>query len=71
MVLGDADELKLVYPQAGAEPERFAEFPAVYRWLSPMAGPSRAKNTRLAAAYCRANPEWRLAIQAHKFWRIP
>jgi 7-carboxy-7-deazaguanine synthase len=71
LLLRDADELKLVYPQPGAEPERFADFAAVYRWLSPMAGRSRARNTREAADYCRAHPEWRLAIQAHKFWRIP
>lgn len=71
LVLNDADELKLVWPQRGAEPERFAEFSAVYRWLSPMAGKRRAVNTRTAAAYCKANPLWRLAIQAHKFWNVP
>ncbi len=71
LVLHDADELKLVYPQKDAEPEKFAEFAAVYRWLSPMDGKRRAANTRSAAAYCRAHPEWRLAIQAHKFWKVP
>lgn len=71
LVLGEADELKLVYPQQGAEPERFAEFRATHRWLSPMDSPRRAANTRAAAAYCLAHPEWRLAIQAHKTWGIP
>ena len=70
-VLRDADELKLVWPQRGAEPERFADFAAAHRWLSPMAGPRRAVNTRGAAAYCLAHPKWKLAIQAHKFWRMP
>jgi hypothetical protein len=28
---GDVDELKLVYPQPGAEPERFASFSALHR----------------------------------------
>jgi len=71
LVLHDADELKLVYPQRGAEPERFAAFAAVHRWLSPMAATRRTKrHTALAAAYCLAHPQWRLAIQAHKTWGI-
>ena len=71
LVLTRADELKLVHPQEGAEPEHFAGFPATHRWLSPMDGPRLRENTRLAAAYCLANPAWRLAIQAHKTWGIP
>jgi 7-carboxy-7-deazaguanine synthase len=70
LVLSHADELKLVYPQPGAEPERFAEFSAPCRWLSPMDCDARAQNTQAAAAYCLAHPEWRLAIQAHKTWGI-
>lgn len=72
LALNDADELKLVYPQSDAQPDRFTEFSAVYRWLSPMAAPRRtARNTIAAANYCLAHPEWRLAIQAHKFWGVP
>ncbi len=71
LVLTEADELKLVYPQPGAEPERFAHVMAAHRWLSPMDSPARAANTQAAASYCLAHPEWRLAIQAHKTWNIP
>jgi 7-carboxy-7-deazaguanine synthase (Cx14CxxC type) len=71
LVVTAADELKLVYRQAGAEPERYRDFVSRYRWLSPMDGPLIRENTQLAAAYCRANPDWRLAIQAHKTWGIP
>jgi 7-carboxy-7-deazaguanine synthase len=71
LVLGSADELKLVYPQVGAEPELFAGFPASHHWLSPMDGPERRRNTEAAAAYCLAHPQWRLAIQAHKSWGLP
>lgn len=71
LALNDADELKLVYPQRGAEPELFTDFRAVHRWLSPMDAPRRrAANTRAAVAYCLAHPEWRIAIQAHKTWGI-
>ncbi len=71
LVLQAADELKLVYPQIGAPPERFADFPAPIHWLSPMDGPARRANTEAAAAYCLTHPQWRLAIQAHKSWGLP
>jgi 7-carboxy-7-deazaguanine synthase len=71
LVLQDADELKLVYPQSGLAPEALAGFRSVHRWLSPMDAPNRSENTQAAATYCRDHPEWRLAIQAHKFWSIP
>jgi 7-carboxy-7-deazaguanine synthase len=71
VVLQTAHELKLVYPQIGAEPEQFAGFPANHHWLSPMDGPRRQANTEAAAAYCLAHPQWRLAIQAHKSWGVP
>jgi len=71
LVLDRADELKLVYPQAGAAPEQFVGFPARHHWLSPMDGPDRQRNTAAAAAYCLAHPAWRLAIQAHKSWGLP
>lgn len=71
LALRDADELKLVYPQQGISPASFADFSAPYRWISPRDGERRAANTRAAADYCLKNPPWRLAIQAHKHWKIP
>jgi 7-carboxy-7-deazaguanine synthase len=71
LVLHEADELKLVYPQAGLSPNDLADFAATQRWLSPMDGPDRLSNTARAADYCRKNPEWRLAVQAHKYWNVP
>jgi 7-carboxy-7-deazaguanine synthase len=71
LALGDADELKLVYPQDGLAPEDLDEFRAVHRWLSPMDGPDLAANTAAAAAYCLRHPQWRLNIQAHKAWGLP
>jgi 7-carboxy-7-deazaguanine synthase len=71
LAVHQADELKLVYPQDGAEPDKFAEFPAGHHWLSPMDGPDLRANTKAAAAYCLAHPRWRLAIQAHKSWGLP
>jgi 7-carboxy-7-deazaguanine synthase (Cx14CxxC type) len=60
-------ELKLVYPQPGAEPERFAALDFENFLLQPMDGPNQAANTAAAIAYCLAHPRWRLSLQTHKF----
>ena len=65
------DELKLVYPQADGEPERYERLDFRYFSLQPMDGPDRARNTELAVAYCRAHPRWRLSLQTHKLIGIP
>lgn len=65
------DELKLVFPQAGAPPEAFADLRFQHFFLQPMDGPDRDANTRAAVAYCLAHPRWRLSIQAHKVTGIP
>lgn len=71
VVLRRADELKLVYPQANALPERFTGFDAGLFFLQPMDGPRVAENTRAAVEYCKAHPQWRLSLQTHKLLGIP
>jgi 7-carboxy-7-deazaguanine synthase len=61
------DELKLVYPQPGAEPERFEGLAFAHFFLQPMDGRERELNTQAAIAYCLAHPRWRLSLQTHKF----
>ncbi len=60
------DELKLVFPQPGAEPEIFAGMEFRNFFLQPMDGPMKAQNTAAALAYCMEHPQWRLSIQMHK-----
>jgi 7-carboxy-7-deazaguanine synthase (Cx14CxxC type) len=67
LVLTDGDELKLVYPQADAAPDRFVGLSFRHFFLQPMDGPHLAANTASAIAYCLANPLWRLSLQTHKF----
>ena len=66
VVLARGDELKLVYPQADAPPERFESLDFTHFFLQPMDGPSLADNTRAAVDYCLAHPRWRLSVQTHK-----
>jgi 7-carboxy-7-deazaguanine synthase (Cx14CxxC type) len=60
------DELKLVFPQPKAPPERFEALAFSHFFLQPMDGPDRSRNTERAVAYCLAHPRWRLSLQSHK-----
>ncbi|MEQ8265680.1 MAG: 7-carboxy-7-deazaguanine synthase [Parvibaculum sp.] len=64
-------ELKLVYPQAEAQPERFEALYFRHFFLQPMDGADVEENTRAATAYCLAHPKWRLSLQTHKLIGIP
>jgi 7-carboxy-7-deazaguanine synthase (Cx14CxxC type) len=71
LVQTSGHELKLIFPQAGAEPERYASLSFAHFFLQPMDGPNRAANTRAAAEYCLKNPQWRLSLQTHKLIGLP
>ena len=60
------DELKLVFPQTGAEPERYEALAFAHFFLQPMDSPEREANTQAAIAHCLAHPQWRLSLQTHK-----
>ena len=64
------DELKLVYPQKGGEPSRYAGQDFNHFFLQPMDSPARDLHTRQASAYCLEHPKWRLSLQTHKFLGI-
>lgn len=66
LVLTHGDELKLVFPQAGGPPERYAGLDFARFSLQPMDGPELAGNTRAALEYCLEHPQWHLSLQTHK-----
>jgi 7-carboxy-7-deazaguanine synthase (Cx14CxxC type) len=70
LVQRSGDELKLVYPQAGFDPEQFESLDFKHFFLQPMDGPRRAANTELAVGYCMEHPRWRLSLQTHKLLGI-
>jgi 7-carboxy-7-deazaguanine synthase len=70
VVQTSGQELKLVYPQPGVDPERFEGLDFERFLLQPMDGPAREANTRAAIAYCLAHPRWRLSVQTHKYLGI-
>ncbi len=65
------NELKLVYPQVGAEPELYEHLDFEHFYLQPMDGEETERNTQLTLQYCLQNPQWHLSIQTHKLLNIP
>ena len=70
-LLKRGDELKLVFPQEGLQPEELEDLEFQYFYLQPMDGPDIAENTRLAVQYTLLHPLWRLSLQTHKLLGIP
>lgn len=77
VIVQRCNELKLVYPQPEAPPERFAAIDADYRFLSPLnpfdssqIAPAQQPSTQAAIDYCLAHPQWRLTVQMHKVVNI-
>lgn len=66
LVLRAGNELKLVYPQDMAAPERFEDLAFDHFFLQPMDSPEAASNLEAVIAYCTNNPRWRLSLQSHK-----
>jgi 7-carboxy-7-deazaguanine synthase len=71
LVVTKGDELKLIFPQAGAPPDAYESLDFRHVFLQPMDGPEREANTRAAIAHCLTHPRWRLSLQTHKIVGIP
>lgn len=70
-IVTQGNELKLVYPQAGDDPARYADWAFEHHFLQPMDAPAKAANTQAAIEYCLAHPQWKLSLQTHKLTGMP
>ena len=71
LLVEEGNELKLIYPQRGADPDQFEGLAFDHFFLQPMDGPDLEKNTVATVDYCLEHPKWRLSLQTHKFLGIP
>ncbi len=71
MLLSKGNELKLVFPQNGMNPQDYLSLEFEHFYLQPMDGPQLHENTRSAIEYCMAHPRWTLSQQTHKTLNIP
>lgn len=60
------DELKLVWPQDGLDPEGFATLAFRHFLLQPRDDAQREQHTAACVAWCLQHPRWRLSLQWHK-----
>lgn len=70
VVVLQGDELKLVYPQLLAMPERFTHLQFNHFYLQPLDDRNQQHNTRSAVSYCLEHPQWKLSLQTHKLLGI-
>lgn len=86
VVIETCDELKLVYPQPDAMPERFRQLQACHYYLQPLADYAplilasdklqgakdglSLNNTQATVDYCLQHPQWKLSLQTHKLLGI-
>ena len=71
IVQRSGNELKLVWPQAGMDPRRLAEWDFEHFLIQPMDCIGREAALAEAIAYVMADPRWRLSLQTHKLLGLP
>jgi len=71
LVQHNGNELKLVYPQLGSNPEQLENLDFGHFFLQPMDNADYQANLLKTIDYCMANPKWRLSLQTHKLIGIP
>ena len=71
VVATSGNELKLVYPQSGGDPEQFETLNFDHFRLQPMDSSEGVRNTAAAVEYCLKHPKWQLSLQTHKYLGIP
>ena len=66
VVQRSGDELKLVWPQAGSDPDVYEGWDFTHRLIQPMDEAGRnADNLNAAVDFALARPNWRLSLQTH------
>lgn len=66
IVIHKGQELKLVFPQCGIDPNEFTALAFENFYLQPLDGINAAENTAKAVSFCQRNPLWNLSVQTHK-----
>ncbi|HMJ94194.1 MAG TPA: 7-carboxy-7-deazaguanine synthase [Allosphingosinicella sp.] len=71
IVQRSGNELKLVWPQQGMDPEAFASWDFDHFLIQPMDCEDKEAALAAAIAYVREHPNWRLSLQTHKLLGLP
>jgi 7-carboxy-7-deazaguanine synthase len=71
VVQRSGDELKLVWPQAGIDPDELAGWDFDHFLIQPMDGVDKAAALEKSIAFVMAHPGWELSLQTHKLIGLP
>lgn len=71
IVQRSGDELKLVWPQPGIDPDQLADWDFDHLLVQPMDGAEREAALREAIEFVMSDPRWKLTLQAHKLIGLP
>jgi 7-carboxy-7-deazaguanine synthase len=71
VVQREGDELKLVWPQEGIDPESLAGWAFDHFLIQPMDCAGREAALAAAIDYVMRHPRWRLSLQTHKLLGLP
>ncbi len=71
VVQRSGDELKLVWPQPGIDPETLTGWDFRHFLIQPMDCAEGEAAREAAIAYVLAHPRWRLSLQTHKVLGLP
>lgn len=71
LVQVSGDELKLIYPQEGLDPQQLVSLDFTTFRLQPKDDIHKAIHLKNAIQFCQEHPIWHLSLQTHKLIGIP
>jgi 7-carboxy-7-deazaguanine synthase (Cx14CxxC type) len=71
VVQRSGDEIKLVWPQPGINPDELAAWDFRHHLIQPKDGVDREASLQAAIAQVMTDPRWRLSLQTHKLLGLP
>ena len=71
VVQRSGQELKLVWPQEGVDPDELASWDFDHFLVQPMDGDDAASALRAAIDFAMTRPRWKLSLQTHKLIGLP
>ncbi|MGD0022173.1 MAG: 7-carboxy-7-deazaguanine synthase [Smithellaceae bacterium] len=66
LLLRSGQELKLIFPQLGAEPGKYDQLDFQHFFLQPMDSTDNEANMEKTLDYVLTHPQWRISLQLHK-----
>jgi 7-carboxy-7-deazaguanine synthase (Cx14CxxC type) len=71
VVQRSGNELKLVWPQQGIDPDALLAWDFEHFLIQPMDGTERAASLAAAIDFVHRSPRWKLSLQTHKLLGLP